>query len=267
MPNFNKYELYEASVSDAKSDVKLFRKIFYSIFKKYPVTYREDFCGTFLHSAEWIKLDPRNKACAIDLSLEPLKYGLKTHRSKLSRDQKGRLRILKRDVLVGTRSKFDLISAMNFSYSCLKQREVLKKYFQTAYRSLNSKGLFLIDAVGGTQLQEPSIEKRRIDWGKKKPSLIFYWEQKNFDAIQNQAKFSIHFKVGKSKRRIKNAFTYDWRLWTLPEIRELMLEVGFKKAEVYWEGTTRKGEGNDVFSKAEHQENCEVWIAYIAGIK
>ncbi|MDB5036743.1 MAG: hypothetical protein JWQ35_271 [Bacteriovoracaceae bacterium] len=266
---FNKYELYEASVLDASEDVKLFQKFYRNQFKKDPLIYREDFCGTFAHSTEWVKLRDKNKAYALDLALEPIEYGFKNHFSKLTKDQQSRLWVLKRDVLTGIREKADLITAMNFSYFCLKQRESLKKYFQKVYYSLKPNGLFLIDVMGGSEMQMQSIEQRRIDWGKKKPKLIYFWEQKNFDPITHDANFSIHFKVGGTKKRIKDAFTYDWRLWTLPELREIMIEAGFKKADVYWEGSHRNnnGDGNGIFTKKEHEQGCEVWIAYIAAVK
>ena len=54
----------------------------------------------------------------------------------------------------------------------------------------------------------------------------------------------IHFSFPDGSK-IKKAFTYDWRLWTLPEIRELLLEAGFQRATVYWEGTNEETEEGD----------------------
>ena len=56
-------------------------------------------------------------------------------------------------------------------------------------------------------------------------------------------------------------------MWSLPELREILAEVGFKKTHVYWEGTTKSGEGNGVFTRTEKGEACESWIAYIAAEK
>ena len=53
----------------------------------------------------------------------------------------------------------------------------------------------------------------------------------------------IHFKF-KDGSRIKKAFSYDWRLWTLPEIREVMEEAGFSNTRVYWEDEDEEGEGS-----------------------
>ena len=56
-------------------------------------------------------------------------------------------------------------------------------------------------------------------------------------------------------------------MWSIPELREMMLEVGFRKTYVYWEGTTRSGEGNGNFTRAEIGEECQAWIAYVVGEK
>ena len=61
---------------------------------------------------------------------------------------------------------------------------------------------------------------------------------------------------------MKNAFSYTWRLWTMPEIIDLLHECRFKPT-VYWEGTDEDGEGNGVFEPAEEGEADAGWIAYI----
>ena len=67
--------------------------------------------------------------------------------------------------------------------------------------------------------------------------------------------------------RIERAFTYEWRLWSAPEIRELLLEAGFSKATVYWEGEDEDGEGNGEFLPDEKGEADLAWIAYIVAEK
>ena len=63
----------------------------------------------------------------------------------------------------------------------------------------------------------------------------------------------------------KRAFSYDWRMWTIPEIREAMADAGFKATHVYWEGTARNGLGNGVFTRKARGESCQAWIAYVVG--
>ena len=70
-----------------------------------------------------------------------------------------------------------------------------------------------------------------------------------------------HFPDGS---RLKRAFSYEWRLWTLPELREILEEAGFDPVTVYWQGTDEEtGEGDGVFEPAEEGEPDPSWIVYI----
>ena len=154
----------------------------------------------------------------------------------------------------------DIISALNFSYFVFKQREELKKYFNNCFKSLKSDGLLILDCFGGSQCQESNEEQ--INYG----DFIYYWDQKNFDPISHHALFYIHYKKKGEKKR-ERVFTYDWRLWGIPEIEDLLKEVGFRKTHIYWEGTDKKGEGNGVFTRKKKGEECESWVAYIVSEK
>jgi hypothetical protein len=66
---------------------------------------------------------------------------------------------------------------------------------------------------------------------------------------------------------MKKAFTYVWRLWTLPEILEMLTETGFKNSTVYWEGTDEDGDGDGVFTPEEKGEADAGWIAYLVAEK
>ena len=50
--------------------------------------------------------------------------------------------------------------------------------------------------------------------------------------------------------------------------REIALEAGFSRADVYWEGTDEKtGNGNDVYELAETGDCDPAWNAYVIGVK
>jgi hypothetical protein len=66
---------------------------------------------------------------------------------------------------------------------------------------------------------------------------------------------------------MKHAFTYTWRVWSLPEARDVLLDAGFKNVKVYWEGDDEKGGGNGVFAPAEHGECCASFVSYIVAEK
>ncbi len=257
---FDKYELYSEAVQSAAVDVKFYRKIYKQIRKgKKPVILREDFCGAGAISCEWVKLDKDFKSCGLDLDRAPMDYGREHYISKLNPEQQSRVVLIKKDVLTYDLPAADIAIAVNFSYFFFKKRAVLTRYFENAYASLNQHGLFVVDVFGGTQCTDAIEDKT------KHKNFTYYWDQKNFDPVTNEAYFEIHFKY--KNKKYENVFNYDWRMWSIPEIKEIMLEVGFQDVKTYWEGTNLKGQGNGVFKPVEKGEVCESWIAYIVGIK
>jgi len=65
-----------------------------------------------------------------------------------------------------------------------------------------------------------------------------------------------------------DAFTYDWRLWGLPELRDIFIDAGFSSVDCYWEGTDEDGESGDgIFTKTEEGEACLSYVAYLVAIK
>ncbi|MCY4321427.1 MAG: class I SAM-dependent methyltransferase, partial [Bdellovibrionaceae bacterium] len=144
----------------------------------------------------------------------------------------------------------------NFSYFTLKERSLMLKYFKNALKCLSKKSLFIIDVLGGTECEELSEEEIQHE------NFSYYWDLDYFDPISRTGHFYIHFKR-KGEKKIKKVFSYDWRLWTLPELKDILIEAGFSKVHVYWEGTDKKGEGNGIFKPVKNGDICESWIAYL----
>jgi len=108
------------------------------------------------------------------------------------------------------------------------------------------------------------MTERRVVKISPKKKFTYVWDQKTFDPITHDATYAIHFHFPSGKK-IRDAFTYDWRVWTIPEIREILLEAGFSRTVVYWE-TSFKGEGTGEFLPMEHGDNAYSWIAYVIGL-
>lgn len=258
-PVFDKYALYKKAVQSPENDVVFLRDTFKELKGKSPKVFREDFCGTFALSTEWIKLDPRHEAIGVDLDVEPMEYGKKNYLTQLTPNQQKRMSLINGNVLDPKLPKADLIAAMNFSYFCFKDRSTMKNYFSNAFKTLSKDGVFLLDIFGGSQCYGP------IEDEIKHEGFTYYWDQTDFDPVTNEALFHIHFKVGGKK--IENIFTYDWRMWSIPELKDILKEVGFKKVHIYWEGTAKDGSGDGNFTRTAHGEACESWIAYIVSEK
>jgi hypothetical protein len=259
---FDKYAYYSNAVQSCDNDVLFLKKVYKHFYpNKIPHVFREDFCGTFQMCEEWIKLSKDNRAFGVDLDGEPIDYGKKRILENLKPEQQSRIQILRQNVLDEKLPSADINVAMNFSYFIFKQRDILKKYFQQVFKTLNAQGLFVIDTFGGTESYEAHEEKTRHK------GFTYFWDQKNFEPLTNEARFEIHFQLKGEKRRRRKVFSYDWRLWSIAELRDILLEVGFKDVTVFWEGTTKKGEGDNNFKPVTKGEECASWIAYIACVK
>lgn len=258
--NADKHILYQESVQDAEVEVDFITRVYKRIRKRSAKSLREDFCGTALVCAEWINRSKDKTAVGVDLDKPTLDWATKNNLSKY--DEPGnRVKLLRQNVLKETKEKFDVIDAMNFSYFIFKERKVLKDYFTAVYRSLNKDGVFFTDCYGGTEAGE-ELEEDRDQEG-----FTYVWDQHSFNPINNHVLNYIHFEFPDGSK-IRKAFTYDWRLWSLAEIQEIMYEAGFKLVEVYWEDDDPDGEeGNGVFRRRKNAENCEGWIAYVVATK
>jgi len=259
----DKYALYHNSVQNPEADIDFMKKAWKRKFEPDRfVTMREDFCGTFANTVAWVRENPKHVGVGIDLDPEPISYGKKHYLSKVSSDEKARVTIIEGNVLQKNLPRADVVCAFNFSYYIIQDRKTLLAYFSNVFRSLNKQGMFILDCFGGSKTHVSN--DHRVNFPKQKYTYSF--EQKSFDPIQSRATFAIHF-LFKSGRSLKNAFTYDWRMWTIKEIRELMEEAGFSSSIVLWEGLKKDGTGNGVFRTRERGEECESWTGYIAAYK
>ncbi|MBI3555632.1 MAG: class I SAM-dependent methyltransferase [Deltaproteobacteria bacterium] len=260
----DKYHFYEESVQSPEEDIELFIRLYKQARHREPRRLREDFCGTFKLACEFVKLDRRNTAEGLDLDPEPLAYGRRRHFSRLTLDQKSRLDILQRNVISVSRQKTDLIVANNFSFFIFRERKTLVDYFKACRRSLRRGGVLVLEMVGGPGFVEKTREQRTIKMmGKAKFKYI--WDQRSFNPINREGHYSIHFKLPNG-RQAKHAFSYHWRIWTIPEVRDALREAGFKDTCAYWE-TSHRGVATGEFIRTEKGDNDWTWLAYIGGMK
>jgi hypothetical protein len=256
VPPFDKYAAYQAAVQSPREDARFLRRVYRELRGQEPVVLREDFCSTFALCCEWVKLADDTRAVGIDIDPEPLRYGKVHYVPKLSASQQKRLVTLRRDVTKPVALRADVICALNFSYFLFKSRQSLVQYFRNCRGALSANGVLAVDAFGGPFHEEPHVHTRRV------PGLSYFFEQETFDPVTRNARFSIHFKPTRGRMH-RAAFSYDWRMWSIPEIRDAMVDAGFAHTQVYWEGTTRAGLGNGVFSRKESGEPCQAWVAYV----
>lgn len=256
----DKHVLYMRSVQDADAEIAFFNRVYSKLRGKNALVLREDFCGTAAVACKWVRSHKERRAYGIDLHLPTLRWGIKHHLNPLGKDA-SRVNLIHGDVLDNHPVKADVVAALNFSYFTFKERPLMLRYAKGIYESLADDGLFVLDIFGGTDAMEVSEEE--TDHG----DFTYVWDQASFNQVTGHIKCHIHFKLpgGKMMRR---AFTYDWRLWSLPEMTDILRDAGFKEVQVYWEGTDRKsGDGNGVFRQTRTGDDSECYVSYIVGIK
>ncbi|HHQ13396.1 MAG TPA: class I SAM-dependent methyltransferase [Chromatiales bacterium] len=256
----DKHELYEESVQNVEAECEFISNTFRELRNRDALSFREDFCGTASAACEWVRQSPQHTAVGIDIDPEVLDWGRRHRLSQLDPGQQSRLELIEGDVLTARSRAVDVVGAFNFSYFLFKQRDQLRQYFIAAREALKPDGLFILDAFGGYEAFEEMKEKTNYD------HFTYIWDQARYYPVTGEMLCHIHFKFPDGSK-LKKAFSYDWRLWTLPEIRELLAEAGFRKVTVYWEGTDEDGEGNGEFSPEEHGEADAGWIVYLVAEK
>jgi SAM-dependent methyltransferase len=254
----DRWRLYEQSVQEPEADCDLIEQVWRELRGRHPRRLREDFCGTALDSIEWVRRGPRNTAVAVDLSPEVLAIAAERVRERLRPKDRRRIRLVQADVRKVRTAPVDTIVACNFSYFIFRTRDELRRYFRACRKGLVHDGMLLLDVYGGSDAFR-EIEEKRAEKG-----FLYVWDQHYYNPVDGHVTNHIHFRF-KDGTKLERAFTYEWRLWTLPELIELLREAGFSDVTVYWEGTDEKtGEGDGVFTVTKRGEACEGWIAYLA---
>ena len=256
------HELYELSVQNVENEIEFLQTTFKSLTGRTAYLFREDFCGTASLACEWVKQGQEYQAIGVDIEPSVLEWGRTNRVSRLDTEDQARVSLIESDVMTVETPKVDLLAAFNFSYFIFDTRESLRAYFEKAFDATKDDGVFFCDMFGGPEAQEETKEKTK----HKKHRFSYIWHQAKFHPVTHFIRCHIHFHF-KDGSKIKKAFTYEWRLWSAPELRELLLEAGFRKATIYWEGEDEDGDGNGEFTPNEKGEADLAWIAYIVAEK
>ena len=252
----DRHVLYEYSVQNVDQEVEFLGDTYYEIRGRRPVLLREDFCGTAQAACKWVASNRRHRAIGVDVDPDVLAWSGSHHAAALKPGARKRLEFREADVRTVRTPPADIVCAFNFSYWYFKDRRVLLEYFRSVRKSLGRGGLFFLDVFGGSAAFTECKEKTDHD------QFTYIWEQESYNPINGDYVCHIHFRFADGSR-IRRAFTYNWRLWTMPEIRDLLTDAGFSANHVYWQGTDEDGEANGEFFPETEGENDPAWIAYV----
>ena len=263
------FRLYEGSVQRPEDDVAFFAETFQRLRGRQAKVLREDFCGTARLSLAWCRSAPGRRAIGIDLDAPTLAWARQRNLAPHTARLRGRMKLIHGDVLEPRDTRADVVCAMNFSFCVFKERAQLKRYLEAVRTGLGEDGLLFLELYGGTGAVDVVEEERELD------GFTYVWEQKRFDAITHETLCYIHFKFPDGSR-LDRAFTYDWRLWSIPELRELLLEAGYSRVRVFWatvdEDDTAGSDDDMVYGDGDYVELESAdqqysWLVYVVGEK
>lgn len=263
--------LYEASVQSVEENLGFIERTYRKQHGRRPRVLCEDFCGTARLACEWVLRRKKNQAIGIDLDQNVLHWARTQNVSFLAPDSAARLQLIQGDVLDPEHPSAEVIAAFNFSYFIFHDRETLRKYLSNAWTRLREGGMLVLDSYGGYGSYQNTHESRAV-YGRKTlggeivADFGYEWEQTKFNPVTHRILNYIHFELPDG-RRYERAFRYDWRLWTLPELSELLQEAGFRDVAVYTHGWDEDGGSDDLYLKVKSFENEESWLAYCVAWK
>mgnify|MGYP001099798860 CR=1 FL=1 len=265
----DRHVLYQESVQFPEAEVEFIDKTYQKLRGRKALSMKEDFCGTAYLSTEWCKSDPERTCIGVDIDGPTLAWGQKHNIDAAGEDVAKRITLIEEDVRKVTEPKVDVVNAFNFSYCLFEKRPELIEYFKQARNSLNDDGILVLDLFGGTECADELEEETELE----DQNATYIWEHVSFNPINNHMECAIHFEFDDGSR-MDEAFTYCWRLWSIPEILELLEEAGFSKSRVYWEEYEESDdedddelEGTGEYYETTEVENQESWMIYIVAEK
>lgn len=221
------HELYERCVQSPKDLPPLLR----AIHGGDPTRLGEDFCGTAALSKAWCAQVPDASATAVDRDPDPLAVA--------RADAPANLAVLEGDVFEATRPAAahpaDVIFVGNFSIGEIHERARLVEYLRHARARLAPGGVFICDTYGGESAFLTGAVHRNHP-GPGGTTIRYTWEQREADPLTGRVVNALHFRLddaGTITQELHDAFVYDWRLWSVPELRDAMAEAGFARAQVF----------------------------------
>ncbi|MEM1097976.1 MAG: hypothetical protein AAGH92_04230 [Planctomycetota bacterium] len=251
--------LYESAVQQPVAEV-LFLERAYRHGRgadAWPRTLREDFAGTSSVAAAWCRTDPDREAIAVESDRPTAAWAGQYHHDLDT------LYVVDDDVLNIHGPRVDVLAALNFSVLIWHDRPALVRYLKHARRCLRPDGVFVMDLFGGPGATTIQTEDRPGHDDEGQP-VMYRWEQRAHDPLTGRLDCRIHFRWDQagSQRELRDAFVYDWRLWTIPELLDAIHEAGFIETNVWADDPQQPGRYAPV-SQLDASNARSAWVVYL----
>lgn len=214
--------LYERTVQDPRRAAELLR----ALHGGSPAVLGEDFAGSAALSRAWAELVPGGRAIAVDRNRASLAHAphprVATHVLDVRAPEVARL------------GPCDIVHAGNFSLGELHERAEVLGWARMARARLARGGIVAADTYGGESAwRVGALERRRVE--PDGSEVRWLWEQRSADPRTAEVVNALSFRVlreGEVVLDLPDAFVYRWRLWSIPEIVDVLREAGFGAVEV-----------------------------------
>jgi len=252
----DKHAIYQLAVQSPEADVALLQNLYRKSRGKKGYRLREDFCGTGLTLAHWVAQGKQFTGEGYDIDPDPVGWGRAHNLAPMGKAaERGVLHVA--DARDPSTSAPDIRCAFNFSYWVFTTRSQMLDYLVAARLDLAENGVLVLDLTGGTEaLQEEPFESKA---GK----FTLIWQQRSFSPVDHTADLTLRFRMADGSE-IDPPYRYRWRVWSIPEIRELLIEAGFQSSQVWWQDDDEKELGYRLTSKGS---NDPCWVACITALK
>jgi hypothetical protein len=296
MTDLTRHDLYERCVQSPRHLVPFLR----AVHAGDPRVLGEDFAGTAALSILWADSSDDRRAVAIDLDAEAL-----GHHPEHPRVLRRCMDVMDADdpadvIFVGNfsigyrRTRADLVAYLKHARGRLTAnapepgasatgrsldapqdftRPVAHAPGSVGSAAPHDPGVFICDTYGGDSAFLTG-EVHRDHWIPEGPHagkrIRYTWEQRRADPLTGMVTDVLHFRVEKGgviEQEIFDAFVYEWRLWSVPELRDAMLDAGFATTEVYAKtADAMDEEGNAYVLPVEDAEELDdSFIVLVAG--
>jgi len=273
-------ELYRWAVQDPETHAVVLRTMYERLRSgRQPVVLREDFAGTSAESVAWVALRRGRRAIAVDLDGATLDWAQRRG-ARLLGPRVSEILFVVGDVrVVGPPevAHADIISVLNYSILYQREPEELRSYLRHALRGLASGGILVLNLFGGAAAVASGTTRHQVTPKPRLPSepaipaFDYLWEVRSYDRASERLDCRIHFVVPnpttpERPHELRDAFKYDWRLWSIHEVVEACAQAGFSDVQV-WRHTydPSKGAAGVFLGHVEPDSllTLQNWTAYI----
>ncbi|MCC6320917.1 MAG: methyltransferase domain-containing protein [Phycisphaerales bacterium] len=270
----DRFDCYELCVQSPRHVVAFLR----AAHGNAPMVLREDFCGTAAVARRWITETRKHEAGARAVGIDNESAVIFAARERAAEaGVADAVEFVRGDCTVAEawpldqQTAPDVVFVGNFSIGYIHRRADLLAYLSHAQRVLMRAqagfggGIFACDTYGGASAFKLGAIQRKHP-GRAGEVIHYTWIHERADPVTAMVENSISFRVekdGEIIQELPQAFTYRWRLWSIAELRDALLEVGFKFVEVYKDVNIAPGQPATPVNDAS--ELGDDWIVMIVG--